>query len=77
MRSKLRNVTSAAASLLLLVSVTANAAPETAAAVALRDVTVLDMRSENLQRDVTVLVRGKRIAAVGKELNIPQDANGR
>jgi imidazolonepropionase-like amidohydrolase len=74
MRSKLRNVRSAVAFLLLLVSVTANTAPEAVTTVAIRNVTVLDMRSENLQRGVTVLVRGQRIAAVGKELKIPHDA---
>jgi hypothetical protein len=45
MRSKLRNAAPAAASLLLFFAVTANTAPEAVTAVAIRDVTVLDMRT--------------------------------
>ena len=70
----LRNVLPAIGSLLLFVAATATAADEAALTVAFRDVTVLDMRNENPQPGMTVLVRGDRIAAVGKEPKIPGGA---
>src|SRR6476620_9206100 len=76
---KLRN---AVVSLLLFLTLTANAGDEPVPAVAFQNVTVLDMRSENPRRGMTVLIRGERIEGVGKELKIPQaakvlDGNGK
>ena len=71
---KLRNALLALVFLLLFLTVTANAGDEAVQAVAFRDVTLCDMRSENSQPGMTVLIRGDRIAGVGKELKIPQGA---
>jgi imidazolonepropionase-like amidohydrolase len=79
---KLRDAVPALVSLLLFFTLTANAGDDAVPAVAFRNVTVLDMRSEKPRPGMTVLIRGDRIAGIGKELKIPErakviDGNGK
>ncbi|MEO7660528.1 MAG: hypothetical protein ABIV48_13015, partial [Pyrinomonadaceae bacterium] len=50
------------------------AAQEINSTIVFRNVTLIDMRNERSQPDMTIIVKGNRIAKIGKNLKIPKDA---